>query len=393
MSSNSTDFAEVAHCGGIVTFHVQIEPEGGTSFHVSYRSSRPVPTRLIEVYALPPGIVIEAIPVAGLGDAVPNPSVPGSLPVLIGSDSEGHFGHECPRCQRYWRGEPWPNLCPYCATVAPSHRYLSAAQRRYVSHYVQQLEGALGEVGETTTDVQVRIDLDAIADATAGHGPKPSFYVAEERQQHQFRCVACDAFNDIIGRFGYCSLCGTRNDVGEFKLDLDLMRSRLTGGAPPEQCVRDAVSAYDALVGRFAEQLAERVPMTRARRARLATGRFHDFEAICASLEACCDINAASGMSSGEVSFLVMMFHRRHVYEHRGGVVDQRYLRESGDASVRLGQSIRESPEHCHRLLNLLSRSAHNIEKGFHELFPPLDGPISSWSARKPNRSGAGGHS
>lgn len=385
--SKATDFAEVAHCGGVVTFHVRIDKDGAISYHTSYRSSRPVPATLIEVYALPQGPVVEAVSVVGLGQSMPIPAVPGSILVLIGSDSEGHFGHQCPRCRRYWRGEPWPAVCPYCAAAAPPHRFLSEAQLRYVRHYVQVLDAALGEAGETATDVEVRIDLDAVADATAGAGPKPAFYVAEERQQHQFKCAACNAFNDIIGRYGYCSLCGSRNDGVEFRSEIDLMRSRLTSGAPPGQCVRDAVSAFDALVGRFVEQLVARVPMTKARRAKLMGGRFHDFAFVRETLEACCDIKAGSSMADGDVAFLVMMFHRRHVYEHKGGVVDERYLSDSGDASVRLGQSIRETSENCHRLMSLLNRSAQNIEKGFHEIFPPLQGPIESWNARKPRRA------
>ncbi|OTP74276.1 hypothetical protein [Caballeronia sordidicola] len=38
-------------------------------------------------------------------------------------------------------------------------------------------------------------------------------------------------------------------------------------------------------------------------------------------------------------------FHRRHVYEHNGGEVDERYLKESGDTTVWLKQHIHETQE------------------------------------------------
>jgi hypothetical protein len=71
------------------------------------------------------------------------------------------------------------------------------------------------------------------------------------------------------------------------------------------------------------------------------------------------------------------MFLRRHVYEHNGGQVDQDYLNESGDASVKLGQALRESPESIFRLMPLILKRAQNLHEGFHVLFPPVAKPIT----------------
>lgn len=60
--------------------------------------------------------------------------------------------------------------------------------------------------------------------------------------------------------------------------------------------------------------------------------------------------------SSDDVQCAVMMFRRRHVYEHNGGAVDDQYLRDSGDTSVRPKQLIRETPENVHRLANMVTK-------------------------------------
>jgi len=65
-----------------------------------------------------------------------------------------------------------------------------------------------------------------------------------------------------------------------------------------------------------------------------------------------------------------------HVYEHNGGQVDQDYLNESGDASVKLGQALPESPESIFRLMPLILKRAQNLHEGFHVLFPPVAKPI-----------------
>ena len=45
-------------------------------------------------------------------------------------------------------------------------------------------------------------------------------------------------------------------------------------------------------------------------------------------------------MKEDECCVVDRMFHRRHVYEHNGGEVDQNYLDKSGDTTVRLRQHI-----------------------------------------------------
>jgi hypothetical protein len=41
---------------------------------------------------------------------------------MIGSDSEGKFGHQCPSRRGYWRSHGSPVMCPYCATRGDRHK-------------------------------------------------------------------------------------------------------------------------------------------------------------------------------------------------------------------------------------------------------------------------------
>jgi hypothetical protein len=63
--------------------------------------------------------------------------------------------------------------------------------------------------------------------------------------------------------------------------------------------------------------------------------------------------------------------------------VDQKYLDDSGDTSVRLKQHIHETKEDTHKLLSTLSKMARNLQDGFHELFPPLAIPIKAYAEKK----------
>jgi len=228
------------------------------------------------------------------------------------------------------------------------------------------------------------IDMDAVADAVGKEGEKPAFYVSEQSQQRKFTCGACDEFNDILGRFGYCSLCGTRNDLADYEEQtVPIIRSRLNSGDSPEDCVRDAVASFDSFMAQLAKQLAKMVPLTERRKYRLLTQSFHNLDEIRATFKNWFDIDVCAGMKEDECRLVERMFHRRHVYEHNGGEVDQKYLDNSGDTTVRLKQHIHETQQGAHDLLGSLVKMARNVHGTFHELFPPIPEPIRTFEEKK----------
>ena len=101
-------------------------------------------------------------------------------------------------------------ICPYCGLHARDVDFLFHAQLRYVKHYCATLSAGI----QAEEQLAIEIDMDAVADATAAaQEDRPAFYVSDESQQRKFTCKACEEYNDIIGRFGYCSRCGTRSDL------------------------------------------------------------------------------------------------------------------------------------------------------------------------------------
>jgi hypothetical protein len=377
----SEDFREIAHSGGKITFTIGSDAEGRRGYQISVSSSRPVPVVMIAVYALPQGIPVGSIHLGGIGTPWNPPPFAGCYPVMIQSDSQGYFGHHCPGCGGYWRSGPWPSVCPYCNLHADGYQFLSKAQLKFVKHYCTVLMDAIDEI-ETG---EVTIDMDEVADAAEKDvAERPAFYIAEESQQHKFRCKSCDEFNDILGRFGYCSMCGTRNDLAEFEdATAVAIRERLNSGAPPQDCVRDSVAAFDTLVSQYAKQLSTQVPMTSRRITRLTKYSFHDLDEIRSLMRDWFDIDICAGIKESDINQARVMFYRRHLYEHNGGEVDEKYLQKSRDTTVRLKQVIRESQEGAHALLGTLSRMARNLHAGFHELVEVVGEPIRAFEEKK----------
>jgi len=180
------EFQEIAHCGGQIIFNVRTDANGRRSYQVTWQGNRPVPMALYSLYALPQGIPIADLPMGGIGSPWPRPPVPGCVPVFIASDSQGKFGFQCPRCEKYWRARGSAAVCPYCGVRGERHDFLSKAQRAYVQLYCEKLHEALS----APDDGAHTIDMDAVADAAGRDIEKPPFYYAEESQQKQFDCTA-----------------------------------------------------------------------------------------------------------------------------------------------------------------------------------------------------------
>jgi endogenous inhibitor of DNA gyrase (YacG/DUF329 family) len=368
------EFREVAHSGGKVVITVKVDGAGRRIYQLTWQHCRPVAAAIFAVYALPPGIVLCQIDLGGIGSRRDPAPIPGAYQVFIGSDSEGKFGRQCPACGGYWRSDLGAQFCPYCGARGRVIDFLTMAQRSYVEQYCAKMDDALRvDVGG-----EYVIDMDAVADAAdAAVTEKPAFYYAELSQQNRFTCKSCGGFNDILGTFGYCTVCGTRNDFQELSDKMiPSLRDRINTGGQYEACVRDAVAAFDSFVGQYVKQLVQRIPMTPARRNRLENGRFHNLRLVATELKETFDINILDGLEAADVEFATLMFHRRHVYEHGGGEADERYIADSGDRSVRLKQALRETIQSAHEIAGTVQKMASNLHHGFHEIFPADEVPI-----------------
>lgn len=377
-TSSTDEFQEIAHCGGQAIIEIVDDKDGNRKYSVGMNHSNPTPAAWFGVYALPQGIPVDTIIMGGIGDPRNPPPVPECFPVFVASDSQGCFGHSCHVCKRYWRskGAPvkWFMTCPYCGNKAKAHEFLTDGQVSFVEACCDLYNNAL----KSENDGTFSIDLDKIADDVSKGAEKPEFYYAEESQQNKYTCDACGEYNDILGRYGFCSRCGTRNDLQEFvKKTIPSIRDRINNEGSYETCVKDVVSGFDSLTGKYIEHLIRAIPVTPARKDRLQKLRFHNLQKVANEIKTIFDIDILKGLSDINIEFSKLMFHRRHVYEHKGGEADQKYIDDSGDKSVRLGQTIRETKESAHKIAILSIKMAKNLHQGFHSIFPPESMAIS----------------
>jgi hypothetical protein len=71
------------------------------------------------------------------------------------------------------------------------------------------------------------------------------------------------------------------------------------------------------------------------------------------------------GFPDDDRKFVNKMFNRRHLIAHKGGRVDQEYLDNTGDTSVRLHEAIHVHSNEIRRLITLTNTAATNLIAGF----------------------------
>jgi hypothetical protein len=346
-----------------MTIRVAIQPDGRRLVQLEWTHCRPCAAGLFGVHVVPPGIPVGIAALGGIGSPIDPGPVRGNLLVFIATDSQGMYGAECPECHAYWRSETISQFCVNCGLQAPGHAFLTPAHASYLQEFCNLYGKAM--IGP---DGDYVIDFDAVADAV-DNSEKPPFYYAQESQQNKFACSACECKLDILGRFGYCSRCGTRNDFQELESKtVTAIRERINTRQGFEGCVRDTVAAFDSFVGQYVRELVRHVPLTPSRRNRLQNSRFHNLSQTREELRSTFDIDLFCGIDGSDQRFAAMMFARRHVYEHNGGEADEEYISQSGDNSVRPKQALHETQESAHRIVGLVLRLAKNLHEGFHEI-------------------------
>jgi hypothetical protein len=318
--------------------------------------------------------LIDTVPAVGMGGTAVyrQPSVV----AYVQSDEQGMWGRNCPACQGYFRTTHIHDdcVCPYCAKPAPSLAFISKAQRIYLAASYDAFARAM------LTKKDTSLDLEAITDKT------PAWHYAEEKQQVHFKCHAdgCGAQTDILGRYGYCPRCSRTNARPAFNDSTTRMLTRWyeTSKTVTDRNARGEV--WDDLTVKsvteletLAKHLRRRlhlIPMTPCRRREFEALNFQRPLHADESLRRWFDIgfvawngNATTpprAIKDSELPFITKMVQRRHILIHNGGVVDDEYLRLSGDTKARLGEQIRVSSNEAKHFVEVVAEMGLNLLDG-----------------------------
>jgi hypothetical protein len=357
------EFQEIAHAGARFEFvkdgaritGVKISGSGGG-------------VCFFELLASADGQIRHIVQSQGFMPNGPPPPEP-LVPVWLISDNEGLFGRTCPKCKTYFRTDcvTEDTACPYCGNWDFCLAFTTRNQQEFITQYCKLFIHALEQENE------VIVDLDEVRLADN----KPQWLYSEERQQNRFDCKNCGTTVDVLGDYAGCPKCSRRNYREIIELKLDDLEGQLKTASKNladrherevewEKLLR-GVSEFEAMAKDLRAQLM-RLPATPGRKSDLGNLSFQRILRASECLSNWFGIEILKGISDVNREFLNKMFHRRHVFTHNAGRVDQEYIDNAGDTTVRLNEVIRLRSKEIKRLIPLIRQVANNLIDGYESI-------------------------
>ena len=356
------EFAEIGRTGTIVEF---INRGGQYSQRITNNNSTCI--KIFQVCVDYEGNILDIVAFVGMGQQMiyKQPSVL----VSLFSDDEGFFGKSCPKCQSYFRtgSVSQSNYCPYCGHKDDFKNFLTQNQKDFVKSFVRTQIEAFSK-GES-----VKIDLDEIANNLPSNTVSPWVY-KEETQQNKFTCNNCKSETDILGEYGKCSLCGTHNcsDVATRKItslevrfkDVDEnIEDRHQRESEWEKLLR-CVSEFEGLANEIRKHLLL-LPLTDKRRKEIGSISFQRILSSSEKLNEWFGINIFEGITEEEKNFVNKMFNIRHLFTHNNGQIDQEYIDNTGDKSMKINQLVRLRSKEIKRIIELTKKMMINLTNDY----------------------------
>jgi len=194
--------------------------------------------------------------------------------------------------------------------------------------------------------------------------PIPLRHYREQRLETEVVCDKCTLRYSIFGVFAYCPDCGAHNSRQILDKNLDLSLKQLELAAEiesndlakhlTEDALENVVSAFDGFGRELAKVNADKATApTRALKVSLQS-----LDSAHTALQDLFGVDIKSTVSTAEWELAVRSFQRRHLLAHKMGVVDQKYIDATGDASISVGRKITITAEAVRDLIVIVRKLA-----------------------------------
>jgi len=270
--------------------------------------------------------------------------------VPIPRDADGFLGRECPEkaCEGYFKVKPGTGLtgrdlschCPYCGHRDSSDKFFTQEQIEYAKSIV------LGEVTNALRADLKTMEFDYKAKGPFGIGlslklqpraPVPIRHYRERTLETRLACTSCSLEYAVYGVFAFCPDCGVHNSVQILQRNLELVTKQLelSETVPDvdlqqhlrEDALENCVSAFDG----FARELCRVHASQSAAPDQAMTISCQNLSRAARRLKQLFAVDIEACVTADEWQAACRAFLRRHLLAHKAGVIDVRYIEESGE--------------------------------------------------------------
>ena len=312
--------------------------------------------------------------------------------VPIEADDEGYLDKECPSetCKFTFKvkEEDWVNVfrdeavyCPLCRHEADADSWWTREQLEHAKDQVfkyakSRIGGALDADARAFNRKQPKDSFIRLSLKVSGFNRYPIMLPPQAREllERKIQCEQCRARYAVIGSAFFCPCCGHNSVERTFddsvqkilaKIDnTKVIRNafmeidkkdegEITVRSLIESSLSDGVTAFQ----RLAEELYAKMPAA-------PPASFNAFQRIDDGdrlWKQVCGKGYEDWLTSQEMDDLKLLFQKRHLLAHKEGMVDQRYIQQTGDNTYNIGQRIVVRESDIRRLVELITKLAKEI--------------------------------
>ncbi|MBB3273829.1 uncharacterized Zn finger protein (UPF0148 family) [Pseudomonas sp. OG7] len=318
--------------------------------------------------------------------------------VEIGTDEEGYFDRECPSegCLFQFKihMEDWRQIvrdeevfCPNCAHAADSKKWWTQEQlahaREMAIHQVRSAISTGMRADAQSWNARHRshgfISMTMSVNSKPQQVPMP--FLALEPMRLKITCTQCQCRYGVIGSAYFCPACGHNAADHQFEQSisgikktieqLDVVKSAIpdrdaaeyTTRLLIENCLQNAVTAFQRVMEALHGSLKLGHRVRRNAFQNLVEGSQLWADAIGTRYEQLLPIE--------RLERLTILFQQRHLLAHTQGIVDEDYVKKSGDSRYRAGQRIVVSSDDVSEIVSLLEQLTTSLRKAIESIPSP----------------------
>ena len=285
--------------------------------------------------------------------------------------------------------EDWGNIfrdeavyCPLCRHEAPADSWWTTEQidhaKRQAFKYVEGRIGrAMDSDARNFNRSQRRDSFITMSMKVSGFNRSTVILPAHatELMELKITCEKCNARFSVIGSAYFCPSCGYNSVERTFDDSIKKilskienveiirkaftqkserrMKGEITIRSLTESALSDGVTAFQ----RLAEKLYAKIPAARK-------APFNAFQRIddgSELWEKACGKGYDAWLDIAELRELKILFQKRHILVHNEGIVDDKYIKRSGDTTYKIGQRIVVTERDIRDLADLIGKLASEI--------------------------------
>ena len=304
------------------------------------------------------------------------------IPITFLSDDKGYFDRECPNenCAFVFKinMDDWQEKisdeevhCPKCGHIDTSDKWWTQKQLAdiekamanwAVSHIQDELDKIFKSLERNTRgNKYVKITYNPGERITFTNNPLGQ----SEEWEQDIQCPKCGTRYSVIGTAYFCPCCGLSVIEDIFEDSIDEMKAFFEKQYGLDKAVSMCQSMLEGCLGDIVS-IFQKFAVEKFKALSTRSVKVNDFQIVEKGSRLFEEVPSKGydkWLNEVELSTLKLMFQRRHIIEHNGGIVDKIYLEKSKDSNYKIGQRLVVHKAELYELIRIIKTLGNGLNQ------------------------------